>query len=51
MKTINSWTSKVKQKDKFEIIIRISTVTIFELNIDLSKKLYSFTLLNFGIKF
>lgn len=51
MKTINSWTSKVKQKDKFEIIIRISTVTIFELNIDLSKKTYKLVLFNLGISF
>jgi len=46
MNTINSWKSKTKQKDKFEITIRISTITLFEINIDLSKKSYSFMLLN-----
>ena len=49
MKTINSWTSKVKQKDKFEITIRISTLTIFELNIDLSRKTHKLVLFNLGI--
>ena len=51
MNTINSWKSKAKQKDKFEISIRISMLTVFEINIDLSKKSYSFMLLNFGVKF
>jgi len=46
MNTINSWKSKTKQKAKFEITIRISTITLFEINIDLSKKSYSFMLLN-----
>jgi hypothetical protein len=51
MNITNSWKSKAKQKDKFEISIRISMLTLFEINIDLSRKLYSFMLLNFGIKF
>jgi len=51
MNIINSWKSKAKQKDKFEISIRISMITLFEISIDLSKKSYSFMLLNFGVKF
>jgi len=51
MNTINSWKAKTKQKDKFEITIRISMLTLFEISIDLSKKSYSFMLLNFGVKF
>lgn len=51
MNLVNSWTSKTKQKDKFELTIRISFVTLLQVDIDLSKKAYSFTLLNFGIKF
>jgi hypothetical protein len=51
MNIINSWKSKAKQKDKFEILIRISMITLFEISIDLSKKSYSFMLLNFGVKF
>jgi hypothetical protein len=51
MKIINSWKSKVKQFDKFEITVRISILTIFELNIDFSEKSYRLIILNFGINF
>jgi hypothetical protein len=49
MKTINSWKSKVKQSDKIDITVRISSLSIFELNIDFSKKSYRLVILNFGI--
>ncbi len=51
MNITNSWKSKVKQKDKIEITLRISMITILEINIDFSKKSYNFMLLNFGVKF
>ena len=49
MKTINSWKSKVKQSDKIDITVRISSLSVFELNIDFSKKFYRLVILNFGI--
>jgi hypothetical protein len=49
MKIINSWTSRVKQPDKFEITVRISILTVFELNVDLSRKFYKLVLFNLGI--
>lgn len=49
MKFINSWTSKVKQKDKVNIEIRISFITLFRLYFDKSNKEFRLTLLNYGI--
>ncbi len=49
MTIINSWKSKVKQLDKIDIIIRISSVSLFELKIDVSRKYYRLMILNFGI--
>ena len=51
MNFINSWKSKNKQLDKFTILCRLSSLTIFELSIDFSAKTYRLVLLNFGIEF
>jgi len=48
MKTINSWTNS-KQADKIEINIRISKLTILEIDIDFSRKEYKLMIFNFGI--
>jgi hypothetical protein len=50
MKLVNSWRSIRKQKDKFELMFRISTVTIFELSIDISDKSTRFVLFNIGFQ-
>jgi hypothetical protein len=50
MNFINSWKSKNKQFDKFTILCRISSLTIFELSIDFSSKSLRLVLLNFGIE-
>jgi hypothetical protein len=54
MKFINSWKSvfksKVKQYDKFDITIRISSLTIFKLKFDISRKQFELVVLNFKIK-
>ena len=49
MKTTNSWTSPNRQADKFEIKVRISVVTLFQISLDFSRKYYHLTILNFGI--
>jgi len=49
MNFINSWTSKVKQKDKVNIEVRISFLTIFRLYFDISNKEFRITLFNYGI--
>lgn len=50
MKFINSWSSKIKQFDKINILIRISILTIFQLYFDISNKKYEIKIFNFGIK-
>lgn len=50
MKFRNNWRSKNKQWDKFIIKLRISTVDIFSLEIDISREFYMITLLNLCIK-
>ena len=51
MKFTNSWKAINAQHDKFRLMCRVSSLTLFEINIDFSSKLYKFVLFNFGIQF
>jgi hypothetical protein len=51
MKLINSWTSKVKQSDKYEIVFRLGKLTVFKFSWDTSRKSQVIMLFNFGISF
>lgn len=49
----NSWKKKAwknKQWDKFHIRLRLGKVDIFAIEIDISRKFYLLTILNFTIK-
>ena len=50
MKFINDWKSNAKQSDKIALEIRVSKLTIFNLGIDLSKRKFKLTILNFTVK-
>lgn len=50
MKFRNSWKSINKQWDKLSIRIRISSLDIFTLEIDISREFYMLTILNWTIK-
>ena len=48
VKLFNGWGPQ-KQVDKFEITLRLSILTIFELSYDISDKKFRLVLLNYGI--
>jgi hypothetical protein len=50
MKLRNSWLSANKQWDKVSIRLRLSSLDILTVEIDISREFYMFTLLNFTIK-
>ena len=50
MKFRNSWKSSTKQWDKIMIRLRLSSVDIFTLELDLSREFYLITILNFTLK-
>jgi hypothetical protein len=50
MKFRNNWGNTNKQWDKLMIRLRISSVDIFTLEIDLSREFYLITILNFTLK-
>jgi hypothetical protein len=50
MKYTNSWKSKTKQADKIDIILRVGKITFIKFTVDVSRKTYMLTLLNFTIK-
>jgi hypothetical protein len=50
MRFTNSWKSFNKQHDKIRIVVRISSLTLLEVNVDVSSKLYKLVLFNFGIQ-
>lgn len=50
MKFRNSWKSINKQWDKLSIRIRISSLDVFTLEIDVSREFYMLTILNWTIK-
>ncbi len=51
MKFQNGWGNPNKHADKFIFKLRIGTVTVLDVIIDLSSKVYSFGFCNFTIKF
>jgi hypothetical protein len=50
MKLRNNWKAKNKQWDKFMIKLRISSLDIFTVEIDISREFYMITILNLCIK-
>ena len=49
MKFKNSWKSKSKQWDKLQINVRLGVVTVFNLDLDWSRRKFSLSILNFKI--
>ena len=47
---INGWKSKAKQEDKVQIKLRISKVTVINIQFDLSKKALRLEIANLGIE-
>jgi hypothetical protein len=50
MKFRNNWKNSQKQWDKIMIRLRLSSVDIFTLELDLSREFYLITILNFTLK-
>ena len=50
MKFRNNWKNSHKQWDKLMVRIRISSLDLFTLELDLSRDFYLLTILNFTIK-
>lgn len=50
MKIRNGWKSHNKQWDKFNIKLRLGFIDVIGLEIDISRKFYLFTLLNYTFK-
>jgi hypothetical protein len=50
MKFRNNWGNSQKQWDKIMIRLRLSSVDIFTLELDLSREFYLITILNFTLK-
>ena len=50
MKFRNSWKAPNKQWDKLMIRLRVSSLDILSIEIDISRRFYLITLLNFTIK-
>lgn len=49
MKFKNSWKSNTKQWDKLQINIRIGAITVFNLEVDWSRKKFSLSVMNFKL--
>lgn len=50
MKIKNNWKTTRKQWDKLMLRVRVSYVDIFNIEIDISRKFYLITVLNFTLK-
>jgi hypothetical protein len=50
MKFRNNWNNPNKQWDKLMIRLRISTLDVFNLEVDISRNFYLLTILNFTLK-
>jgi len=50
MEFINGWRSEVKQWSKHNIKVRIGRVTLFDLYVDIDKRRFGITFMNFGVK-
>jgi hypothetical protein len=49
MRLKNSWRSKSKQWDKIQINIRLGAVTVFNLDLDWSRRKFSLSVMNFKL--
>jgi len=49
MKFKHSWGSKTKQWDKIQINVRVGAVTVFNLDLDWSSKIFSLSIMNFKL--
>lgn len=50
MKFRNSWKSMNKQWDKFSLRLRVSSLDILTIEVDISREFYMFTFCNLTIK-
>jgi len=50
MKFRNNWKSSTKQWDKLILKLRLSSLDLFSVEIDVTRVFYSLTILNFTIK-
>jgi hypothetical protein len=50
MKLRNNWNNSKKQWDKVMIRLRLSSLDLFSLEVDISREFYLLTILNFTIK-
>lgn len=50
MKFRNNWKGTNRQWDKLMIRLRVSSIDLFTLEIDVSREFYLFTILNFTFK-
>ena len=50
MNFINSWSSNAKQKDKFELTLRLGKFTLIELSMDKSDEKIRFIIFNIGFE-
>jgi hypothetical protein len=50
MKFRNNWKSPSKQWDKLILKLRVSSLDLFSVEIDVTRDFYSLTILNFTIK-
>jgi len=51
MEIKNTWNTENKQSDKIMIKVRFGKLTLFDLNVDVSKKRFTITLANFIFRF
>jgi len=51
MRFVNGWNYMFKETDRFNFELRISSVTLFRLFLDLSGHKYDLTILNFRVEF
>ena len=50
MNFVNGWKSNTKNWDKFNLTLRVSKITLFGFQFDISNKTWSLYILNYGIK-
>jgi hypothetical protein len=50
MKLRNNWATSRKQWDKLMIRVRLSSIDVFNLEVDISRNFYLLTILNFTLK-
>ncbi len=50
IRIVNSWKAKNKQVDKFRLYIRISTLTVLDINWDVSSGEWKVLFMNYGFR-